>query len=440
MKKLSILSILLVSGSLALAQSSAPKPGAEGLFQQGQAAKKANDLTAASAAFRKSIELDPSYAPAHAAFMSAIEDAETSKAFNSATPGSKDFSRALYAAREIAVQKLVPIYTEWLRKYPNVAAVQWGVSRVHREDYDKSRPHLLKAVELDPKLCQAWNDLGRQSLLSSDFGKARDYFKQAYDCEPGSWQYGEAYLEALRPLDMTAYRAAVDEYIRHFPNEAYAPRALTSLAGVLDNLDEKIAVLERLRKLYPPAKFPGWGATELFAAYLVADPAKGLALANGEAASARYPARAKLWKEAAGYAEALVTARTLLSQNKAAEARDLLAKVRQGESPADSLPSEPLALMRAEASQALGDYSGAYKVLLEDAAQHRTKRTDTALKAAGAKLGKDPEKVEAEVWDYRFAKAKPFKPFELTRFDNGEKITLGGLKGKVVLLDFFFPT
>jgi hypothetical protein len=319
---------------------------------------------------------------------------------------------------------------------PREAALrEWEAASRYRDDFEKSRPHLLNAVKLDPQLCVAWNALGRQALVSSDLSAARDYLKKASDCEPTNGSYAEGYLEALRPLDFAAYRAGVEGFAQRFPNYDMGPRVLSSLAAVTENIDEKIAILERIPKLYPPDRFLASirGLMDLFDVYVGTNPEKALAIAQKEAQSTLYEgAVAKLWQEPLQYASAVVSAKNLLRQNKTAEARDALAKVRRAD--------ESVLELQAEIYQALDDHAGAYKLLLERVAQHRTNRTDAALKAAGAKLGKDAGKVEAEIWEYRLANAKPLKPFELTRFDSGEKVTLAGLKGKVVLLNFFFPT
>lgn len=433
MKKHMILAIALAFATLALAQTPSPNTEAGKLFEQGQTAKKAGDMGKAAEAFRKSVELDPGYAPAHLELISAVNRDEIYKASKAVPTEARD-SREVAVAKQSAMQRLLPLYNEWIQKYPSTAAVQWGVARLYRDDYEKSQPYLLKAVEFDPKFCQAWADLAQQALTAGEKIKARDYYKKTYDCEPGNGQYGEMYLKALAQVDMKAYRSAVDEYVARFANEQYAPRALAALADVLYDLDDKIAVLERLRKHYPPEKYANGGSKELFNAYLMRSPEKAAALAQSEAGKAKQDASAKSWKSAADYAQALANAQVLLRQNKVAEARDLLANVKHGNS-----SSEPLVLLRARAYEALADFSAAYKVLLEDVVRKRTKRTDAALKAAGAKLGKEPAKVEAEIWSTRFADAKPFKPFELSRFDNGEKVTLAGLKGKVVMLTFFFP-
>jgi thiol-disulfide isomerase/thioredoxin len=57
----------------------------------------------------------------------------------------------------------------------------------------------------------------------------------------------------------------------------------------------------------------------------------------------------------------------------------------------------------------------------------------------GKKLGKSEPTVDEEVWSARRTSAKPATPFSLESFLDGKKVSLDDYKGKVVLLDFWFP-
>jgi thiol-disulfide isomerase/thioredoxin len=58
----------------------------------------------------------------------------------------------------------------------------------------------------------------------------------------------------------------------------------------------------------------------------------------------------------------------------------------------------------------------------------------------GNKLGKSDKSVDDEVWNLRSANAKPAIPLSLESFIDGKKVSLDDFKGKIVLLDFWYPS
>jgi thiol-disulfide isomerase/thioredoxin len=57
----------------------------------------------------------------------------------------------------------------------------------------------------------------------------------------------------------------------------------------------------------------------------------------------------------------------------------------------------------------------------------------------GAKLGKTAGQVRADVRKALEAKAKPVKEFSLARYGDEKKISLSDYRGRVVLLNFWYP-
>ena len=64
----------------------------------------------------------------------------------------------------------------------------------------------------------------------------------------------------------------------------------------------------------------------------------------------------------------------------------------------------------------------------------RRERLGAAAKAAG----RSPAETDAAVWAARDARAKPAADFTLTSLD-GKPVSFSSLRGKVVLLNFWFP-
>ena len=70
------------------------------------------------------------------------------------------------------------------------------------------------------------------------------------------------------------------------------------------------------------------------------------------------------------------------------------------------------------------------------------KPTDGLREAAveyGGRLGKTPEQVTTEIRGILMAQAEPLEDFSWERYDTGETVSLSDLRGKVVLMNFWYP-
>jgi tetratricopeptide (TPR) repeat protein len=80
------------------------------------------------------------------------------------------------------------------------AAFEEGVRvmKMGRRHYKEARKPLEHAVQLDPRLYEAWHDLGVIETALGNFDAASDDFKRALDIQPGARKTLLAYGESLR--------------------------------------------------------------------------------------------------------------------------------------------------------------------------------------------------------------------------------------------------
>jgi thiol-disulfide isomerase/thioredoxin len=172
--------------------------------------------------------------------------------------------------------------------------------------------------------------------------------------------------------------------------------------------------------------------THLFDLYMPADPAKALALAK-ELVAARPDG--KTWPPLVAYADALAQAAQLTAGGKAAEAVRVLDSVK--------LPrlqnASPYYLAKAAAQDAAGDPQKAYETLLGQMGQSPADGLKAALVKAGAKLNKSESQVTGDLWALLESKAKPAAELNTTRFGDEKQVSLADYRGKVVLLNFWYP-
>jgi thiol-disulfide isomerase/thioredoxin len=98
-----------------------------------------------------------------------------------------------------------------------------------------------------------------------------------------------------------------------------------------------------------------------------------------------------------------------------------------------------IALKKASLQEKAGDVTAAYDSLVVKFAKFPTDQLDTALEVYGKRTGKDKEQITKDIQTIRNKAAVNAYPFELGLYTGNGKLSLNDLKGKVVLLTFWFP-
>lgn len=407
---------LLAAPPTALAQESMGTPAAKAAFARGEEAFKAKKYQEAVEAYRAAIEADPAYAAAHAEFI---------------------FASRSYLGRDdqdAAIAKLETVYDGWIKANPNVAAYHWAIADINfYKNPARAEESARRAVTLDPKFARAYQSLSLFAEMKGDNAASADYLRKAAEANPEDPQYLFYYARRVAKTDPTEGTRLSLQVVERFPQHERAAQSLYWLAADEERPDAKLQYLERLRKEFPPEKF-NWsdsGMSLLYDVFAASDPAKALALAREREAGSR---GAGSWKERATLQQNLLEARTLIAAKKGTEAKALLeaTKVPRGVS------QTPLLLAKAEARAVADGPRAAYDDLAPGVAKQPTDPTRDALLRYGSQLGLSEAQVAADLASRRTAAAKPAPAFVLDGYD-GRKLSLADFKGKVVLLNFWYP-
>jgi len=360
------------------------------------------------------------------------EEIEKARAVVAAHPDSIKAYRNYIVAMGIISPVVAEQYKVLMEKSPQNVTIPlaFGITYFNAE-MPQAKEYLLKAVTMNPKNTEVWTMLAEDAQRWGQLDSAVEYARKATLADPSNEEYAVSYLLYFRHGDLNSYKRKVFDFIKRFPANEYGAMLLFWLGADATNLNEKINYFEELRKLYPPQK-SSWsaaGMTDLADIYLQTDPEKALALTNemGEG---------KDWKLRKQLAESLLQINKL-EQNQ--DYKAAIIELNQVKLPAFNYMNDFIALKKSSLLEKAGDIKAAYDSLAMRFAKLPTDQIDTALELYGKKIGKDKAQVINDIEAIRNSTAVAAYPFDLGLYTGDNKLNLTDLKGKVVLLTFWFP-
>ncbi|HSZ35213.1 MAG TPA: redoxin domain-containing protein, partial [Puia sp.] len=328
---------------------------------------------------------------------------------------------------------LITQYKNWMVKYPADSNIPFAIGgALNGKELPEAKEFLLKVVELDPKNAKAWFMLALDAERWGQKQLSKEYMVKAAEAAPGDASYAFYAMSVSKDLDPDNYPQKVMDFTKRFPASERGAQALYWLAFDSKTLNDKIKYFEELKRLYPPQKFnwSGFGMTELWVAYLETDPNKAMALVN-EVGTAD-----KSWKSMKAVTDSILKERKMADVQNFKGAIQLLSQTKSPRYPnvSDFLYQEQASLLDKS-----GNARAAYDTLAAKSAKMPTDQLLSAVELYGDKLGKNKEQVLADVKTIRESTAVIARPFELGLYTSDGKLNLNDLKGKVVLLTFWFP-
>ncbi|MBK7601449.1 MAG: TlpA family protein disulfide reductase [Acidobacteria bacterium] len=164
-------------------------------------------------------------------------------------------------------------------------------------------------------------------------------------------------------------------------------------------------------------------------------PEEALALAEGMVKAFPAGSQNKSWQALLDYQKNMIRAQVLLDKKDFAIASGMLDNT--------ILPARFDATnffkLKVEAAQDAPAQQKVYGDLLKQTVKEPSDDLLTTLFALGAKLKKDNAQVKADIHQLLDAQAKPVKEFSLKRYGDEKTISLADYRGKVVLLNFWYP-
>ena len=408
-------------------------------YDEGERAFRERNVADAVTHFRTAIELDPNNTRAHRMFIFAFQDLGRSEI--SAELDEAARNAAMKAAADESFETLLALYQEWSQDASDIAAYKWAMGQLYMyRDYDKVRKYTNEAIALDPGLSDGYSTLALIADVSGDKQGELEFLKKAVDTAPNSPEKAFYYAATLNKVNPALGRKKSLEVAERFPESERGAQSLYWLAYRTEDREERISLYERLRTAYPPEDFD-WsasGMTQLADLYSESQPEKALALAEQMvAATAEEPDgwSATHWNERLTFQQGVMKGDELIAGGQYRQAVELLQDT--------TIPRFTNANVfhetRARALQGAGRTVEAYEYLLGLAAKEPTDRVWAAILVYAEKLGKDDKTIRAEIRDVLEEDAEEIRDYSFERYDNGQRVSLSDFRGKVVLLNFWYP-
>jgi tetratricopeptide (TPR) repeat protein len=431
--------LLRVAAAAALAWSMTQAPPAESpgtpaartAYDAGMTAAREGDYAKAIALFRKAIGTDPRFVDAHEEFISISRIAAYSR--------DPDKRAGNAAAQQKVRADLEALYEGWARAHPDNAVYEWALAEVADKDWTAAEAHLKRAIAIDPSFARPYEDLALVAELRGDNRQRIDYLKKASDMNPTDASYFFYYASAMKAIDPAASIALMQKVADRFPGTERAAQGLYWAAYETEDMTAKLAIYDRLRKAFAPEKF-SWsesGMSDLFDVLVGVDPAKARALAADMQARVTAKSEQKNWADLGGYATALAESSDLRAKGDGKAAVRRLDGVK---TPRTYMDQAPLAVARAAALEAAADPAAAYASLVDVAAKTPSDALLRELTRLGAAMKKDAAAVSADLRARREAGATAAPPFTLPDYPDRKNVSLADYKGKVVLINFWYPS
>jgi thiol-disulfide isomerase/thioredoxin len=349
-----------------------------------------------------------------------------------AHPDSLEAYKAYIYAKGMLNPLLAAQYNAWIKKYPENVTIPLAFGTAYyNAEMPQAKEYLLKAAAMRPQNAEVWSMLAGDAQRWGQNDLWIEYMRKATIADPANADYACAYLLCFQYGDPDKYKQKVFDFVKRFPENERGAAVLYQLGADATNIEEKINYFEALRKLYPPQKF-SWSAAGMILladAYVQTDPGKALSLINGMGDE-------KDWKLRKQVAESFIQVNKLEQDQNYAAA---LIELDQVKLPKYNNLNDFIALKKSSLLEKAGDNKAAYDSLTVKFAKLPTDQLYTALELCGKKIGKDKAQVVKDIETIRNSTAIAAYAFDLGLYTGNGKLNLNDLKGKVVLLTFWFP-
>jgi thiol-disulfide isomerase/thioredoxin len=326
-------------------------------------------------------------------------------------------------------------YKQWMEEYPQSSTIPLAIANKYGTYSPKAGQYLLKAAERDPGNAKLWSRLSLDASLRGDTAKELEYMKKAVSADPGNLDLEYKYIGIFRTVDPKIYREKTFEFVQKYQEDPAAHTALHILGLQTEDQAERIAIYEQIRRMFPNAsnKTP---LSRLVTEYIeTGQYRKAIELAE----ELNYPGNERsLASEKLALSRKLLDIEDKTAKGNYLEAKEIAMTIEPPSKSGFNVVSR-IKLIQADLMKKTGEVGKAYEHLVAVQADFPYYEVKDVLEKYGAELNKTPEEVNSDILALIVKNSKPAPDFELKQYGNDESINLKDLKGKTILISYWFP-
>lgn len=324
-------------------------------------------------------------------------------------------------------------YAKWIEQFPNSSNVYQAIGTAYYEsESPKATAYLKKVIQLNPRAAETYLQLAIDAERWGDKQAAQEYMRLASVTDPENPAYSFYYAMYFDEIDLNIFKEKIFALVAKFPAHERGAQGLYWLGYNMKSAEEKIKIYEELRNKYPPEKF-SWSSSGMFSLF---DQYLFTKRYSDAAALAELLKAKQGWQDNLLFAKGLSHLNDLLGRKEYKAAYDSISKLKAARF---SKFANNLALLEAELADKTGNTESGYKKLLSLQAKEPTDELYSAIMELAGRLNKDKKTVNEDLWEIRKKTIKPATSFELGLYTSEKKLKLEDLRGKVVLITFWFP-
>lgn len=403
---------------------------AQAALDRASALEKEGRREEALAAAYQAIEASPGYRAAHE-WLLGYAQRWTLAVFQEKPAEAQLRLQALEPQVVAVLEAMEGKYDVWEKRYSDSLGFLYGLAAfLHRRKNPRARSYLLRLAERDVLDGRIFEMLAGDAYMAGDTQAFVDYMQKAIKAEPDNARYAMIHAVNIAPPSREAAMLAA---ARRFPKTEASAYLLRELADETNSDSKRIQYLEELRAEFAAGNAAAAGGVEaLFETYLRVNPASAVAVAldmQGTGAG-------KDWRGRVELAQTFVEVSRKLAAGQGGEALTLVGKLQPKPRSANAAMLERVkAQVMVEAGQAEQGY-GALLTLQAAAPEEETR---VLLEKIGKRLQRTPEEVKSDIRATLYSGARAAPEFELHEHVSNEIVSLAQLRGKAVLLTFWFP-
>lgn len=334
--------------------------------------------------------------------------------------------------------EMIKQYKLWMKKFPKSATVPFAIGKFFSTYLEPltGQPYLVKAVELNPKLAEAWS-LMSQNALNYDYTYAQQCALKATLLKPADPEYAYQYAGTFKDTDEPKYDSLMLTIANRFPGTAQGSLAYSQL---IERTNDPIKKQQYYTAIFnhPPAKRAGWYNSltgDFFYFLLETDPQQAMELAQQMSTDKKNALFLNDWRNEVQLASNIKQVNNLMTAGKADSAIIMIDSIKTN---AVDLKAH-LFLLKEKALYETGNIREAYNNLIADYSKEPQDTTHSLMVKYGREIGLTDDQIMADVWKLRDSSSKIATGFRLKNYLTNDSVSLSSYRGKVVLLTYWFP-